>query len=101
MYVKVQTTLLFITCTTMVACAGSGFGKGLRPDVEARMNSIRTPLATCYKQALKRDRNAQGTMVVSFVAHSGTGKFADVHVLRSDIADPDMQQCVVGQVQTL
>lgn len=82
-------------------CAGSGFGKGVRTDVQGRMASIGGDLAACYSDALTRDRQAQGTVVVSFVARMGTGKFDDVKVVRSDITDPAMQQCVVQKVGAL
>ncbi len=85
----------------MVGCAGSGFGKAVRSDVESRMSSIRDQLAACYSEALTRNRQVQGTVVVSFVARSGSGKFEDVRVVRSDIADPAMQQCVAGHVGAL
>lgn len=102
MPLKTQQPLLALALLTLAgACAGSGFGKTVRTDVQSQMASIQNDLATCYSDTLTRDRQAQGTVVVSFVAKSGSGKFEEVKVVKSDINDPGMQQCVVQKVSTL
>lgn len=102
MIMKTVTHVLpFALLSLPLACASSGFSKTVRSDVQSQISSIQSDLASCYSDALKRDRKAQGTVVVSFIAKSGTGKFEDVKVIRSDINDPALQECVVGKVSGL
>jgi len=83
------------------ACSGSGFGKPTRDDVQAQMTVAQPKLATCYAAALKRNRKAEGTVLVSFVAKANTGKFEDIAIVRSDISDPDLDKCVIAELGTL
>lgn len=87
--------------TVFAGCAATGLGQGVRADVRARMATLEQPVARCYEEALKRNRKLRGSMLVAFVAASGTGKFSDVRVVRSDVADPDLERCVVEQVSSL
>src|SRR5262245_36449665 len=93
--------LLLPLCLAALACAKTGFGSGLRPDVIAQMESARNPIATCYEQALTRNRKLQGTIQLSFEAAPKTGQFTNVNVTRDDLGDKDLTQCVVQQVSTL
>ncbi|MDX2018663.1 MAG: AgmX/PglI C-terminal domain-containing protein [Deltaproteobacteria bacterium] len=82
-------------------CAGSGFDKAVRTDVESRMTTAQPKFGDCYAEALKRNRKATGTVVVSFVAKANSGKFEDVKVVRSDIGDPQLDKCVIDQISGL
>lgn len=94
--------LMVATAATFLgACAGSGFDKAVRSDVEARMSGAQPKLTACYVDALKRNRKAQGTVVVEFVAKANSGKFEDVRVVSSDLADPELDKCVAAEVASL
>lgn len=83
------------------ACSGSGFGQPTRDDVQAQMAVAQPKLATCYAAALKRNRKAEGTVLVSFVAKANTGKFEDITIVRSDLNDPDLDKCVIAALGAL
>lgn len=91
----------FMSAVLAVGCAGTGFDKAVRTDVESRMTTAQPKFSDCYTEALKRNRKATGTVVVSFVAKANSGKFDDVKVVRSDIGDPELDKCVVAQVSAL
>jgi hypothetical protein len=82
-------------------CASSGFGKSTRDDVEAQMTAAQPKLVACYGEALKRNRKAEGTVTVSFVAKAKTGKFEDIKVVRSGMSDPELDKCVIAELGTL
>src|SRR5690606_22924310 len=85
-----------------VACGGAGTGKGVRTDVMTQMQSIEEPVASCYKEALhQRSRAIQGTLVLSFRIEPKTGKFQQAQVVQSEVADPDLERCVVTEVGKL
>jgi hypothetical protein len=86
---------------TDLGCASSGLGEGPRTDVTARMATIGQPVATCYEQALTRNRKLHGTMVVAFDTEPGSGKFKDVKIARNDLPDPELEACVKEQVAGL
>lgn len=96
-------SLGFVTAAFVLAsgCAGSGFDKAVRKDVESRMTTAQPKFGDCYTDALKRNRKATGTVVVSFVAKANSGKFEDVKVVRSDIGDPQLDKCVIDQISAL
>ena len=83
------------------ACGGSGLGKEVRTDVSKRMNTARDPIAACYEQALQRNRKLQGRMVLEFTAAPDTGKFTNVKVVRNDLRDTELTECVVSEVGEL
>lgn len=82
-------------------CANSGFGKDVRADVTARMNSAQQPLAACYEAALARNRKLRGKMTVALTAESGSGKFTDVKIEQTELPDPEFERCVVETVSAL
>lgn len=86
---------------SLAGCANSGFGEGVRKDVGARMTAAGAPISACYEAALARNRKLKGTMQLAFVAEKGTGKFTQVRVERTDLADPELERCVVEQVGRL
>ena len=88
-------------CLLALACAKTGMGGGVRPDVIARMESARDPLAACYGTALQKNRKLQGTIRLSFDAAPGTGQFQNVNVTQDDLQDADLTQCVVQTVSGL
>jgi hypothetical protein len=82
-------------------CGGSGMGKQVRADVAARMQTIQAPVGSCYEAALKRNRKLAGTMTIEFVAAPGTGKFSQARVKQNDLPDPEIERCVLDEVQRL
>lgn len=94
-----------IFCTTLAtlaaACGASGMGQSVRDDITARMQTARDPIATCYHEALQRNPELRGTMMVSFVAEAKTGTFSQVRIARSEIADPKLETCVTENVAKL
>ena len=104
---KLQTTSMKVAAAVcgllgaLSSCAGSGFSTAVRSDVQARMTSVQPKFADCYAKALKRNRKVEGTVVVSFVAKANSGKFEEVRVVRSDIADPELDMCVVKEISDL
>ena len=83
------------------ACANSGMGGAVRSDISLRMASVQQPIAGCYEQALARNRKLQGRMVLSFQAAAGTGKFTGVQVIENELPDPQLVDCVIGQIGSL
>lgn len=90
--------LLALVLATAAGCASSGLGDATRQDVSARMATIQQPVATCYGEALKRNRKLKGSMMVAFSAARDTGKFSNVKVTRNDLSDPELEACVREQV---
>jgi hypothetical protein len=85
----------------LAACSPTGMGDAARKDVAARMQTVQPGVATCYEEALKRNRELRGTIVLKFAVEPKTGKFVDVKVLRTDLADDALQACVTEQVSAL
>ena len=85
----------------LAGCGGSGMGKTVRADVTARMDSAADPIAACYKTALEKNRKLKGTMVLSFKAAPSTGAFENVQIVRDDIGDPAVRECVIAEVGKL
>jgi hypothetical protein len=83
------------------ACSGTGLGDGVRKDITARMQTVQTPLASCYEEALTRDRKLQGQIEVSFKTKPSTGEFTNVKVTRDDLRDAKLSACVVEKVSAL
>lgn len=82
-------------------CKSSGMGTAVRDDISLRMASVNTPIATCYEEALKRDRKLRGRMVLRFSTAPGSGKFTGVEIVENEVRDQALEQCVIGQVSTL
>jgi hypothetical protein len=85
----------------VAGCASSGLTDATRQDVSAKMTTIQAPVATCYEQALKRNRKLRGNMTVAFSAKRDTGKFSEIKVTRNDLPDPELEACVREQVGAL
>jgi hypothetical protein len=82
-------------------CVKNGMGEGVRTDVTARMESKQATIADCYQAALKRDRKIRGQMVLTFRAAPSTGKFEGVEIVRDDLHDTALGECVKDAVATL
>lgn len=94
--------LAAILAVTMTACSGgSGMGDEVRRDVTQRMQASQEPIAACYEAALQRDRKLRGMIVLSFVAAAKTGKFEKIEVVRNDLPDAELEQCVIAEVSKL
>lgn len=83
------------------ACVKNGMGEGVRTDVTKRMESKQSTIADCYHAALKRDRKLRGQMVLAFRAAPTTGKFEQVEIVRDDLQDTALAECVKDAVGTL
>ncbi len=83
------------------ACVKNGLGEGVRTDVTKRMESKQSTIADCYHAALKRDRKIRGQMVLAFRAAPTTGKFEQVEIVRDDLQDTALAECVKDAVATL
>jgi len=86
---------------TLGACVKNGMGEGVRTDVAARMESARPALVDCYHAALERDRKLHGQLVVAFRTAPSTGKFEQVDVVRDEVGDPALEECVKTAIATL
>ena len=96
-----RTIFVLAVLASAAGCKSSGMGTAVRNDVSLRMASVSTPIAACYEEALKRNRKLKGRMVVSFRTEPGSGKFIGVTVTENQVQDPELENCVVGQVSTL
>ncbi|MFW6051539.1 MAG: AgmX/PglI C-terminal domain-containing protein [Myxococcota bacterium] len=77
----------------LVATAGCGVGDAqqrLRTAVDAE----REQLDGCFAEALERDRNLTGDMVLQLHVSRQTGEVEEVEVDRSDVGDATLEQCV-------
>ncbi len=83
------------------ACASTGFGKGVRPDIEQQMGTAEPMIKACYASALQRDRKLSGRMVIRIKTDPKTGKFHRARVASSEIEDQGLQQCVIQTVAGL
>ncbi len=83
------------------ACASTGFGKEVRPDIEKQMGSAQPMIKACYASALQRDRKLAGRMVIRIKTDPKTGKFHRARVASSEIADQGLQQCIIQTVAGL
>lgn len=90
-----------LAMTALPACSNSGMGEAVRKDISAQMETAKEPISACYHTTLAQNRDAAGTMTVSFVAKPETGQFTQVQVVQSDIADPTLKTCVVQAVGQL
>lgn len=87
-----------LIATLSLACGGAGMGQSVHSDVATQMQSIESPVAKCYEDALKRSRKLRGTMVLSFRVEPKTGKFKDARIASSELQDQELEACVVREV---
>ena len=90
-----------ITATMLAGCASAGTGAGVRTDITAQMQTASSPIAACYKSALQTNRKLRGFMVLSFAAEPSSGKFVDGYVVRDDLNNASVRQCVLAEVAKL
>ncbi len=91
---------LFFTLLT-AACSRTGMGDAVRKDVNERMQTTQSPIASCYEEALKRNRKLRGQLHLSFTAEPNTGKFTNIKVTRDDLNDAALTTCVTEKVSAL
>jgi len=89
-------------CVALAAtgCAGM-VTQSQRDNIAGKMAAARAPLAQCYATALKADPNCHGNVTVTFRVQPNTGRFTNVKVLRSQIAQPNFTTCVASAVGEL
>ena len=96
---KLKVMLLVISLS--VGCASAGMGTAVRTDITAQMQAASSPITACYKTALQSNRKLRGYMVLSFAAEPSSGKFVDGYVVRDELNDATVRQCVLGEVAKL
>lgn len=84
-----------------LGCAGAGLGKEVRPDIEKQMDSAKPMITACYEAALQRDRKLRGRMMIRIKTDPKTGKFHRARVASTELADQELQQCVIQTVAGL
>jgi hypothetical protein len=92
---------LLVAGIAAVGCSKAGMGASVRSDVTARMESARDPIAACYASGLEKNRKLKGTIVVSFRAAPSSGAFEGIEVVRDDVGDPTVTECVLAEVAKL
>ncbi len=97
---KTMLSLTFFSLA-LCGCAGAGFGKAVRADIQKQMGTAEPMIQSCYASALQRDRKATGTMVVRVKTDPETGEFRRASVTSSEINDPQLDQCVLGTITKL
>jgi hypothetical protein len=95
-----KTPVIALAFALAAGCA-TGTGADVRKDVIARMKDARPALETCYETALTRNRKLKGEIELMIVIEPKTGKFKDVTVKRDELADDEMQSCVITAVTAL
>lgn len=84
-----------------LGCGGAGLGKEVRPDIEKQMGSAKPMITACYESALQRDRKLRGRMMIRIKTDPATGRFHRAHVASTQLADQQLQQCVIETVAAL
>ena len=92
--------IIALTCG-LIGCAGSGLGNKVRPDIEKQMASAKPMIKACYASALQRDRKLRGRMLIRIKTDPKTGKFHRARVASTQLADSQLQQCVIETVAEL
>lgn len=84
-----------------LGCGGAGLGKEVRPDIEKQMASAQPMITACYESALQRDRKLRGRMMIRIKTDPATGRFHRARVASTQVADQQLQQCVIETVAAL
>lgn len=93
--------VMLLAVSLMAGCASAGMGTEVRTDITAQMQAASSPISACYKTALQTNRKLRGYMVLSFAAEPSSGKFVDGYVVRDELNDASVRQCVLGEVAKL
>ena len=72
-----------------------------RDNITQRMTGAGLPLSKCYGDVLQTTPAAAGNAVVAFRVQPNTGRFTNVKLVRSQIADPAFNKGVVAIVSDL
>ncbi len=90
-----------LVAISLAGCGGAGMGASVRTDITTQMQAASSPISACYQSALQSNRKLRGFMVLSFAAEPSTGKFVDGYVVRDELNDATVRQCVLGEVAKL
>jgi hypothetical protein len=96
----VKGAAILIVAAALAGCV-TAIGPGVRADMSAQLASAQPAIAQCYAQALQRRPDARGTLVIAFAAAPSTGQFGELAIVRDQLRDPALNQCVVGVVGQL
>lgn len=88
-------------CGVAFSCAGSGFGDAVRKDLSNQMLSSQPALSNCYQEALKRNRDIRGQIVIAIATEPKTGHFSKVSIAKNETGDKPLEECVVAEVSRL
>ena len=94
---------ILLGAAALLACGacGSGMGKAVRSDIEARMASARPAIEQCYAAGLTRKAAVNGSVQLQFEAEAKTGQFVKVKLAHSNLNDPETEQCLISEVGKL
>ena len=84
-----------------LGCAGSGFGKEVRTDIEKQMRSAEEEITACYAAGLQKNRKLQGRILVAVKTDPATGKFHRARIKESTLKDKEVEACVIAAVASL
>ena len=81
---------------------GASVAPGTRGDITARMTSTQASMSRCYGASIDRKGpRTRGLVVFHFKVAPKTGRFERVEVVRDDIGDRVLSQCLVERVSDL
>lgn len=100
MTIKATTLISGLCLLLLPACAGGPLSGAVRNDIARQMVAQRPALSRCYRDALKRDREATGKMTLNFTVVP-TGSFTNVSIASSSINDGKMRTCVENALQAM
>jgi TonB family protein len=96
-----QRVIIGLAALIASGCGGAGMGASVRHDISARMETVSSPLSSCYKTALEERRRLAGVMWVRFDIEPKSGQFTNVRITRSEIQNQGLESCVVQTVSGL
>lgn len=81
-----------------LGCGGARTKADLKRDITTQLQARIPAMSDCYKQALERDKEIQGQMVMTFSIPKDAVQVGQVD-LSTQIADEALKQCVHGKAQ--
>lgn len=101
MTTRLTVSLLGLALLALGAGCGGALKATIRDDLDRQIRARQPAFAECYKAILERDRNARGTLVLSFQVPARATEVGQVLVVSSTIPDSGFQQCIAGKAQGL
>jgi hypothetical protein len=98
---SVMSLVAALVTTSATGCKSAGMGAAVRTDVTAQMQSAQPAITSCYASALTTNRKLRGMIMLSFTAEPDSGKFINTVIVRDELNDPRMKQCVMTEISKL